>query len=68
MEHAGVTTKPLRGRACPAWSPQEDQVLRTRWTVGGYEAVRDLLPRRTYAAIVTRASTLRVKSMSGSKA
>ena len=52
----------LRGRACPAWSPQEDQVLRTRWTVGGYEAVRDLLPRRTYSAIVTRASTLRVKA------
>jgi hypothetical protein len=52
----------LRGRACHAWSPQEDQILRTRWTVGGYEAVRDFLPRRTYSAIVSRASTLRVKA------
>lgn len=51
-----------RGGAFPAWSPQEDQVLRTHWTVGGYEAVRDLLPRRSYSAIVTRASTLRVKA------
>lgn len=51
-----------RGGAFPAWSPQEDQVLRTRWTIGGYEAVRDLLPRRSYSAIVTRASTLRVKA------
>jgi hypothetical protein len=52
----------LRGRACPAWTAQEDQVLRTRWVVGGYAAVREYLPRRTYAAIVTRASTLRLRA------
>jgi hypothetical protein len=52
----------LRGRACPAWTSQEDQVLRTRWVVGGYQAVREYLPKRTYSAIVTRASTLRLRA------
>jgi hypothetical protein len=52
----------LRGRACPAWTAQEDQVLRTRWVAGGYQAVREYLPRRTYSAIVTRASTLRLRA------
>jgi hypothetical protein len=33
----------LRGRACPAWTSQEDQVLRTRWVAGGYQAVREYL-------------------------
>lgn len=52
----------LRGRACPAWTTAEDRALRELWQVGGYEAVRQYLPKRTYSAIVTRASTLRVKA------
>lgn len=44
------------------WSHVEDQRLRELWPVGGYQAVRTYLPRRTYSAIVTRASTLRLKA------
>jgi DNA-binding transcriptional regulator YdaS (Cro superfamily) len=52
----------LRGRACPAWTSQEDRALRELWPVGGYEAVNQYLPKRTYAAIATRASTLRLRA------
>src|SRR5512139_1510027 len=55
-------TEQLRGRACPTWTTAEDRALRELWPVGGYEAVRTYLPKRTYSAIVTRASTLGVRA------